>query len=446
MGVLKGFADLMKVKELRKRLFFTVMMLVVFRIGAHIPIPGINVSALSEYFLKHAAGHELLSLIDLFAGGALKRFTIFALGIMPYISAAIIMELLTVVIPRLQELKKEGEHGRRKINQYARYGTVLLCIIQSYGLTWWMSQIDASQPGVIIGGVDWSFRLMAILSITTGTMILLWIGELITERGIGNGVSLLIFAGIVVRAPEGIVLTINSIKTGKINPVTAILLVVLFFGVVAFSIMITEAARNVPVEHAKSIRGMGYKKATQVLPLKINPSGVMPIIFASSVMLFPSQVLSWIKDKSGVLATIGALLSPGQPIYIIVYALLIVLFSYYYTFIIFNPKDIADNMKKWNTFIPGIRPGSNTEKYLEDLMYKILLPGSLLLTVVAIFPDIMMNMFEGVPPVLVYLYGGTSLLIMVGVALDTLKQVESQLIMLHYEGFLTKGRIRGRSF
>lgn len=441
--------NIFKIPELRRRIIFTLIILIIYRIGAHIPIPGINVEALKAYFeqaSKGAAG-GLLDFFDLFAGGALKRFTIFALGIMPYISASIIMQLLNVVIPALERLSKEGPEGHKKINQYTRYGTVLLCTIQSLGLTFWMKSMSSSKGTVVPKDSGIEFIIIAVIAITTGTMVLMWLGEMITERGIGNGISLLIFAGIVVRVPSAIMDTLNRIVT-RSDPIIGIILIGIFLLVIAASILLTLGIRKIPVQYGKRIVGRRMvQMKSQSIPLRVNAAGVIPIIFASSVILFPAQISNMIGGSSeyAILAKIQYWLSPGQVLYMIFYALLIIFFCYFYTAIQFNPVDIAENLKKYGGFIPGIRPGKNTSDYIMWLLNRVTLSGSIFLALIAIVPDFIMRIWpEEVSPEMAYLFGGTSLLIIVGVALDTLKQIESQLIMRHYDGFIKKGRVRSR--
>ncbi len=441
--------NIFKIPELRNRIIFTLVILIIYRIGAHIPIPGINVEALKAYFdqASQGAAGGLLDFFDLFAGGALKRFTIFALGIMPYISASIIMQLLNVVIPALERLSKEGPEGHKKINQYTRYGTVLLCTIQSLGLTFWMKSMSSPKGAVVPKDSGIEFIIIAVIAITTGTMVLMWLGEMITERGIGNGISLLIFAGIVVRVPAAIMDTLNRIVTQS-DPIIGIILIGIFLLVIAASILLTLGIRKIPVQYGKRIVGRRMvQMKSQSIPLRVNAAGVIPIIFASSVILFPAQISNMIGGSSdyAIFTKLQYWLSPGQALYMIFYALLIIFFCYFYTAIQFNPVDIAENLKKYGGFIPGIRPGKNTSDYIMWLLNRVTLSGSIFLALIAIVPDFIMKIWpEEVSPQMAYLFGGTSLLIIVGVALDTLKQIESQLIMRHYDGFIKKGRVRAR--
>ena len=447
--MLNSIRAIIRSEDLRKKILWTLFMLVVFRIGSYIPIPGINYVALQEY-LQGVAGEtrSFTEYIDLFAGGAFNRLSIFALGIMPYISASIIMQLLLVVFPALQKLSREGEYGRRKIQQYTRYGTVFLCMIQAYGITIYIRSLNATveqQVGVplLLGGeFSVGFVLLAVLTITTGTIFLMWLGELITEIGIGNGVSLLIFAGIIAEAPSALVRFYQGIQEGSVPPILALILFFLFLGMIAFSILITEGVRRIPLQYGKRIVGRRvFQGASQSLPMKVSAGNVMPIIFASSLMLFPSQLAQYIGAEYEAFAGfIQEYLTPGNWIYMIVYVALIIFFAYFYVHIQYNPKEIADVLKRNGGYIPGIRPGIQTEEYLEKILNRITLPGAILIAIVAIVPDLIVQMWEEMRAYqdLASLFGGTSLLIVVGVALDTLKQIESQLIMRRYEGFMDK--------
>ncbi len=442
-----ALVNIFKIADLRRRVLFTLFVLVVYRIGAHIPIPGINVEALKDYFIE-AETAGLLDFFDLFAGGALKRFTIFALGIMPYISASIIIDLLKVVIPHLDELGKEGAQGQKKLSQYTKYGTVFLCTIQGLGITFWMKSMRTSTGySVVPDGSGIGFVILAVLSIVTGTMVLMWFGEQITERGIGNGISLIIMAGIVVQMPQATVATIRRIgQTGE--PIVGIILICIFFGVVAASILLTLGTRRIPVQYGKRMAGgAAVQRSTQFIPLRVNAAGVIPIIFASAIIVFPSQMIRMIGVSSNeYLNKLQYWLSHGQIPYMFVYALLIIFFCFFYTSLRFNPVDIAENLKKYGGFIPGIRPGENTSEYLTGILNRLTLSGSIFLAAIAVVPDFIIRIWpEQVPAEMAYLFGGTSLLIIVGVTLDTLKQIESQLLMRHYDGFLgKKKRIQGR--
>jgi preprotein translocase subunit SecY len=440
--------NIFKVPELRKKIIFTLIILIVYRIGCHIPIPGINVEALSAYFEQAAKGTagSLINFFDLFAGGALRRFTIFALGIMPYISSSIIMQLLTVVIPALERISKEGPEGHKKINQYTRYGTVLLCALQAMGLTIWMRSMVSTKGPVVPQDAGIMFAVVAVVTITSGTLILMWLGEMITERGIGNGISLIIFAGIVVRVPPAFADTFSRIIE-RGNPILLIIIIVLFCFVIAASILLTLGIRKIPVQYGKRVVGRRMvQMKSQAIPLRVNAAGVIPIIFASSIVLFPSQLGNMLGvNKYAIFNKIQYWLSPGQVTHMIFYGILIVFFCYFYTAIQFNPVDIAENLQKYGGFIPGIRPGQKTSDFIMKILNRVTLSGSIFLALIAIMPDIIMGVWpEDVSHEMAYLFGGTSLLIIVGVALDTLRQIESQLLMRHYDGFIKKGRLRGR--
>lgn len=437
--------NIFRIPDLRKRILFTIAVLIVYRIGAHIPIPGINVEALKTYFVE-AQSSGFMDFFDLFSGGALKRFTVFALGIMPYISSSIIIDLLKIVFPYLESLSKEGPEGQKKLNQYIKYGTVLLCAIQAFALTSWMQSMK-TQGGlsVVPEGAGIAFVLMSVISITTGTMILMWLGERITEKGIGNGISMIIMAGIVVRAPQAVAQTFKKIgDTGE--PIVGIILAGLFILVIAASILLTLGARKIPLQYGKRMAAGGIAQQTSsYLPLRVNAAGVIPIIFASALLMFPSQIIGMLGGgQYEILNRLQYWLSPGQTPYVLIYAGLIIFFCYFYTAIRFNPNDIAENLKKYGGFIPGIRPGQNTADYIMYVLNRITLFGSIFLAVIAIVPDFILKIWpEQVDPEMAYLFGGTSLLIIVGVTLDTLKQIESQLLMRHYDGFTNK-RIQGR--
>jgi preprotein translocase subunit SecY len=440
-------ANIFKIPDLRKRILFTCFVLIIYRIGAHIPIPGINVEALKNYFLE-AESAGVLDFFDLFAGGALKRFTIFALGIMPYISSSIIIDLLKVVFPYLSELAKEGAEGQKKLSQYTKYGTVLLCTIQGFGLTYWMQSMRTSDGSTVVPpDSGFGFVITAVIAIVTGTMVLMWLGEIITERGIGNGISLIITAGIVVRLPQAFTHTMKKIAdTGE--PIVGIILIGLFFLVVAACILLTLGMRRIPVQYGKRVVGnttMG--KSSQFIPLRVNAAGVIPIIFASAIIVFPSQMVRMVGMSSNIyLNKLQYWLTPGQLPYIILYSALVIFFCFFYTSLKFNPVEIADNLKKYGGFIPGIRPGKNTSDYLMGILNRLTLSGSIFLALISIIPDFIIRIWpEQVPQEMAYLFGGTSLLIIVGVALDTLKQIESQLLLRHYDGFLgSKKKIQGR--
>lgn len=427
-----GFGNIFKIPELKKRIFFTLALLVVYRIGVHVPVPGIDAGALAEIFAR--AKGTILGIFNMFSGGALERLSVFALGIMPYISASIILQLMTVVIPHLERLKKEGEAGRKKITQYTRYGTVVLSIIQGFGISVGLERMDA----VISPG--WGFRILTVLTLTAGTAFIMWLGEQITERGIGNGISLIIFAGIVARMPTAIGNTFRMVSSGAMGIFPIIILAVLMVLVVGIIIFVEQGQRRIPVQYAKRVIGRKmYGGQSTHLPLKINTSGVIPPIFASSIMMFPATIASfitvaWIQD-------IVAALRPGNFVYELMFVGLIFFFCYFYTAVQFNPVDVAENMKKQGGYIPGIRPGKRTADYIDKVLTRITLGGAFYVSVICVLPSILITKFN-VP----FYFGGTALLIVVGVAIDTVSQMESHMLTRHYEGFLKKGgaRVKGR--
>jgi preprotein translocase subunit SecY len=434
MGILSSFQNIFKVPELKSRILFTLALLAVYRIGAHIPTPGINGEALSEFLARSGAG-ALMGFFDMFSGGALSRVTIFALGIMPYISASIIFQLLTVVIPAIGKLAKEGEAGRKKIVRYTRYGTIVISAIQSFGIA---AGLESMQNGAFIQNPGWSFRLLTMLTLTSGTAFIMWLGEQITERGIGNGISLIIFAGIVARFPNAVISTIRLIQAGELSLLFVIALVVMMVGVIGAIIYVERGQRKIPVQYAKRVVGRKiYGGQSTHLPLKINTAGVIPPIFASSIIMFPATVAGFIAIPW--VQSIARQLSPGTILYTLLYVGMIFFFAYFYTAIIFNPVDISDNLKKYGGYIPGIRPGQKTSEYIYKVLSRLTFFGGFYLALICIIPEILISRFN-VP----FYFGGTSILITVGVALDTVSQIETHLITRSYEGFLKKGRIRGR--
>ncbi len=434
-----GFQNLFKIPELKKRVFFTLGLLIVYRIGVHVPVPGIDAVALASFFAK--AKGTILGLFDMFSGGALERLSVFALGIMPYISASIILQLLTVVVPHLERLSKEGEQGRKKITQYTRYGTVVLSIIQGFGISVGLESMMApgGAPVVIVPG--WGFRLLTMITLTSGTAFIMWLGEQITERGIGNGISLIIFSGIVVRMPNAISNTFRLVSTGELSIFPVLLLVVLMIAVVAFIVFIEQGQRRIPVQYAKRVIGRKlYGGQSTHLPLKINTSGVIPPIFASSIIMFPATLASFIKVDW--VQNVAAAIKPGNISYEILFVGFIFFFCYFYTAVTFNPVDVAENMKKHGGFIPGIRPGKRTADYIDRVLTRLTLGGAAYVAAVCVLPSILVSNFN-VP----FYFGGTALMIVVGVAIDTMSQMESHMLTRHYEGFLKKGggRLKGRT-
>jgi preprotein translocase subunit SecY len=434
--VLDGFAGAGRVPELQKRLGFSALALLIYRVGIAIPTPGIDGTALKQFF--EASNRDYLTLVNMFSGGALERFSIFALGIMPYISASIILQLLTVVVPYLEKLSKEGELGRRKITQYTRYGTVGLALVQSFFISMGLETIQAPGGGSVVFDPGWGFRLMTVITLTTGTAFIMWLGEQITERGIGNGISLIIFAGIVSAFPSAVATTLEFMRQGEISLFTVIILVAVMIGVVWAIILMERAQRRIPVQYAKRVVGRRmYAGQSSHLPLKINTAGVIPPIFASSILLFPGTITSFIEHD--VAKQISELLAPGGWLYTVAYVLLIIFFCYFYTSVTFNPTDVADNLKKFGGYVPGIRPGQKTADYIERILDRITLPGALYVAAICVLPQILMDRFR-VP----FFFGGTGLLIVVGVALDTIAAMQTHLITRSYEGFMKGTRIRGR--
>jgi len=434
-----GFGNIFKIPELKRRIFFTLSLLIVYRVGVHVPTPGIDAVALASFFAKAKEG--LLGLFNMFSGGALERLSVFALGIMPYISASIILQLLTVTIPHLEQLKKEGEQGRKKITQYTRYGTVVLSIIQGFMISVGLENMTSPGGAPIVIDPGWQFRLMTVITLTAGTAFIMWLGEQITERGIGNGISLIIFAGIVTRAPNAVSNTFQLIRTGEMSVFIALILVVFMVLVVAFIIFVEQGQRRIPVQYAKRIVGRKmYGGQSTHLPLKINTSGVIPPIFASSIIMFPATIAGFVDIP--VVQNIAAAIVPGRILYEMLFVGFIFFFCYFYTAVTFNPVDVADNMKKQGGFIPGQRPGKQTADYIDRVLTRITLGGAVYVSAVCVLPSILISQFN-VP----FYFGGTALLIVVGVSIDTIAQIESHMLTRHYEGFLRKGgvRIKGRN-
>ncbi|MBF0459971.1 MAG: preprotein translocase subunit SecY [Magnetococcales bacterium] len=431
-----GLANLGKIPELRSRLLFTLGMLIVFRIGAHVPTPGIDPRALAAFFAQQQG--TLLGMFNMFSGGALSRLTVFALGIMPYISSSIILQLMTAVVPRLEAIKKEGELGRRKINQYTRYGTVVLSVFQGFGIAYGLESMQAGGMSVVVEP-GWHFRLLTVLTLTSGTAFIMWVGEQITARGIGNGISLIIYSGIVANLPVALARTLQLARTGDLQPLFVLLLLVISVGVTAFIIFMERAQRRITVQYAKrqvSGRRMVGGESTH-LPLKINTAGVIPPIFASSIILFPVTIANF--APWDILKAAAAQLSPGTVLHAVVYALAIVFFCFFYTAIVFNPEETADNLRKYGGFVPGIRPGFQTAKYLDAILTRLTLVGAVYVASVCLLPEILIASYN-VP----FYFGGTSMLIVVGVTMDTASQIQSFLISRQYEGLMQRAKIRGR--
>ena len=432
-----------RVKELRERIIFTVIMLIVFRLGAVLPIPGINIRELNAFFMSQQnSGNAIVDYLDFFAGGAFSNFSVFMLGIMPYITMSIIMQLLLIVFPKLKKLSQE-EGGRKKIQSYQRIGTVAVCLVQSFAVTQYAQSISRSVSNLLSIPLL-PFTLLAMLTVTTGTMFLMWIGEQITKRGIGNGISLLIFAGIVARLPQAVWELIGRVRNGDLNLVFVIVVFVMFVAVVALVVFEQQGQRKIPVHYAKRVVGRRmYGAQSTYIPFKINPSGVIPVIFASSILTFPLQIASTVGGNVAWLAAVSRALSPNGVLYNVLYVLLIVFFAYFYTQVSLNPIEIAKNIRENGGSIPGIRT-ERIEEYLTKILNRIVLPGSLYLGVIAVLPTIIQGLFN-FPSSISYLMGGTSLLILVGVDLDTMSQIEALLKMHHHEGLTKRGHIRGRN-
>lgn len=433
---MSGLASAATIPELRKRVLFTLFMLFVYRMGVQIPTPGINGEALGAFFEQNAS--TLFGMFNMFSGGALENFSIFALGIMPYISASIIIQLLTVVIPQLEALSKEGESGRRKITQYTRYGTVVLSVIQGFFIASGLEGMSGPGGAAIVIDPGIQFKLMTVLTLTSGTAFIMWLGEQMTERGIGNGISLIIFAGIVARGPAAVGNSIQLIKAGELPVVFVPIMLVAMFAIIAFIIFVETAQRKIPIQYAKRVVGRRvYGGQASHLPLKINVSGVIPPIFASSIMMFPATIGSFIQIDW--VQRISAALSPGTIYYYILFIVMVVFFCFFYTAVTFKPDDVAENLKKNGGFIPGIRPGKRTADFIDRVLTRLTVVGAIYLSAVCVMPTILISKF-GVP----FYFGGTALLIVVGVAIDTISQIESHMVMRNYDGFMKAGRIKGR--
>ncbi|MDR0302429.1 MAG: preprotein translocase subunit SecY [Treponema sp.] len=434
---------MLRVKELRERIFFTIGMLVVFRIGAVFPIPGINVRELSRYFYDQVnTGNPIVDYLDFFAGGAFSNFSVFMLGIMPYISMSIIMQLLLIVFPALKKISQE-DGGRKRIQKWQRYGTVVVCLVQSYAVTQYAQAISRSVENLLNIGIV-PFTLIAMLTVTTGTMFLMWIGEQITKRGIGNGISLLIFAGIVARLPQAVYELVGMMKKGDLNPVFVIIVLLMFVAVITLVVFEQQGQRKIPVNYAKRVVGRKmYGAQNTYIPFKINPSGVIPVIFASSILTFPLQIAQTVGGNVTWLAKMAHILSPRGTLYNVLYVLMIIFFAYFYTQVTLNPIEIAKQIRENGGSIPGIRT-ERIEEYLTKILNRIVLPGSMYLALIAVIPTFIQWAFK-FPSSISYLMGGTSLLILVGVDLDTMSQIEGLLKMHHHEGLVKRGRLRGRN-
>lgn len=438
--MLDTFKNIFRIPELRKKILFTLGIIFIYRLGGHVPTPGIDPKVLGDFFAQ--SQNSLFGLYDMFVGGAFKRVTIFALGIMPYISASIIIQLLGSVFPYFHKLQREGGEGRKKITQYTRYGTVLLSFFQAIAISLFLQSITSPVTGmhaVQPALMGLKFTLLTAISLTTGTILIMWLGEQITNRGIGNGISIIIMIGIVARLPEAVVAEIQQVMAGTRHIFMELLILSIIVGMTAFIVMMTQAMRRIPIQTPKKVIGTKmYAGQNTVLPLRLNMAGVIPIIFASSIMTLPGMLISLIPGME-MMEDVSRLFAPGGIIYSIIYSLLIIFFTYFYTAIIFNPLDIADNLKRSGGFIPGIRPGKKTAEFLDNVLTRITLPGSIFLAFISVAPFMMMSGMK-----INFFFGGTSVLIVVGVALDTLQQVESHLQMRNYDGFMKKGKLRGR--
>ncbi len=447
--MIQAFVNTFKIPDLRKKLIFTFAIIAVYRLGTYIPTPGIDGAKLAVFFenLSRSQGGSLFGVMNLFSGGAIHRLTIFALGIMPYISSSIIMQLLTVVIPSLEKLAKEGEMGRKQINQYTRYGTIVLSIIQSYFIAMWLENPKHFGGLEIVQFPGLTFRFMTVITLTTGSAFIMWLGEQIQEKGIGNGMSLLVACGILSRVPSAISQIISLATAGQagqrqMDPLTAIFMLGIMVAAIMAVVTLTLGERKIPVQYPKRVVGRKVLGGQSVfIPFKVNNGGVMPIIFAQSIILFPATIgifmpHPWIQQAAQAL-------SSGHVLYTVLTMLLIIFFSYFYTAIAFNPVDLADNMKKYGGFIPGVRPGTPTVEFINFIINRVTLPAGIFLAVIAVAPDVLGKLLN-IPNQVADFFGGTALLIVVGVSLDTIKQIESQLLMRHYEGFMKRGRIKGR--
>ncbi|NOT33839.1 MAG: preprotein translocase subunit SecY [Candidatus Eisenbacteria bacterium] len=435
--MLEKLRNMFQIPELRRRLIFTLLMFVAYRLGEHVPTPGVNARALAGVFQSSGS---LFGLYDFFVGGAFSRATVFALGIMPYISASIILQLLGAVVPALEKLRKEGEEGQKKITQYTRYGTVIIAVIQSFAYSVFLANLGASQGVAIVPNPGIAFTLSTIITQTAGTILVMWMGEKITEHGIGNGISLIIFLNIVGRLPNSLFAAVDSFRAGTLTVIHIGVVGILAIAVIAAVIFMTQGTRKIPVQYAKRIVGRRmYGGSNTFIPLRVNTAGVIPIIFALSLMSLPTAVAGFV-PPGHPLAQLHNWFNPTGWLYNILYGLIIVFFTYFYTAVVLNPNDLAENMRKYGGFIPGVRPGKKTAEYIDRVLSRVTLPGAVFLALIAVIPDLAFSAL-GLP---FLAFGGTSVLIVVGVALDTLQQIESHLLMRHYEGFVKRGRIRGR--
>jgi preprotein translocase subunit SecY len=434
--LIEAFQNIFKIPELKKKVLFSLAMLAVYRVGCHIPTPGIDAQALAHFF--KAAQGTLLGMFDMFSGGALEKLTVFALGIMPYISSSIIFQLLSVVLPSIEKLSKEGDAGRKKIIQYTRYGTIVLSVVQGFGISIGLEAMRGPAGELVVPSPGWGFRLMTVITLTAGTAFIMWLGEQMSEKGIGNGISLIIFAGIVARIPTALMNSFRLIKTGELSLFALILVAVVMFAVIAAVVFMERGQRRIPIHYAKRVVGLKTVGAqSSHLPLKVNMAGVIPPIFASSIIMFPATIgnfinVPWVQKASKSL-------TPGNWLYEVFYVAFIVFFCYFYTAVTFNPVDVADNVKKQGGYVPGIRPGKETSDFLDSVLTKLTFAGAIYISAVCVLPSILIGKFN-----LPFYFGGTALLIAVGVGMDTLAQIEAHLITRSYEGFMKGVRLKGR--
>ena len=434
--MLESIGNIFKIPDLKKKILYTALILIIYRLGSFIPVPGINAKALQEFLgSASSSGGNLFGMFDLFVGGNLGRASVFALGIMPYITTSIVIQLLGGVLPFFEKLKAEGAEGQKKINQYTRYGTIVIASFNAIGISLFLQngvEGAVANPGFV-------FIFTSIVAMVTGVMVIMWLGEQITEHGIGNGISLIIFAGIIARYPAGFYNMFNMVRTGGMSIFTAVFVLIIMVGVTMGVVLITEGLRKIPVQYAKRVVGRKvYGGQSTHIPLKVNTAGVIPIIFAQSIIMFPRTIATFFPDSS-FMSGVVRLLSPGAALYTMLYMGLIVFFAYFYTAMVMNPVEMAENMKKYGGFIPGRKPGKKTSDYINSVLVRITLPGAIAFAIIAVIPEIMSAWFN-----LPFYFGGTGLIIIVGVALDTLQQIESHLVMRHYEGFMKKGKLRGR--
>lgn len=438
--MLESLTNVFKIPDLKKKILFTGLFLILYRLGSFIPTPGIDASVLKEIFSAPGSDRTLFGLFDMFVGGNFERASVFALGIMPYITASIVIQLLGSIIPYFEKLKKEGAEGQKKITQITRYGTVAIAAFNAIGISFFLQSLESASGVRAVINPGFGFIFTTVITMVTGTIVIMWLGEQITEYGIGNGISLIIFAGIIARYPEGFLLMFNMVRAGAMSIFMGLFVLIVMVGVTAAVILVTEAMRKIPVQYAKRIVGRKmYGGQSTHIPLRVNTAGVIPIIFAQSVIMFPRTIATFFPE-SEIMDVFIRWMSPGEFVYTLFYVLLIVFFAYFYTAIILNPVEMADNMKKYGGFIPGKKPGKKTAEYINSVLTRITLPGAVFFAFVAVLPEFM-SKYTNLP----FYFGGTGLIIIVGVALDTLQQIESHLVMRHYEGFMKKGKLRGRS-